>query len=73
MAHEAAGRRFTGAAIHCVNRIPPARGLGSSAAAWVGGLVAANAALGSPLDGDAVLIAQPRPAIGTPAVHGVPG
>ena len=55
MAHEAAGRRFTGAAIHCVNRIPPARGLGSSAAAWVGGLVAANAALGSPLDRDAVL------------------
>jgi homoserine kinase len=55
MAHEAAGRRFAGAAIHCVNRIPPARGLGSSAAAWVGGLVAANAALGSPLDRDAVL------------------
>lgn len=55
MAHEAAGRRFTGAAIHCVNRIPPARGLGSSAAAWVGGLVAANAALGSPLDRDAIL------------------
>jgi homoserine kinase len=55
MAHEAAGRPFTGAAIHCVNQIPTARGLGSSAAAWVGGLVAANAALGSPLDRDAVL------------------
>lgn len=55
MAYEAAGRRFPGAAIHCVNRIPPARGLGSSAAAWVGGLVGANAALGSPLDRDAVL------------------
>jgi homoserine kinase len=55
MAHEAAGRSFTGAAIHCVNRIPVARGLGSSAAAWVGGLVAANATLGSPLDRDAVL------------------
>lgn len=55
MAYDAAGRRFQGAAIRCVNRIPPARGLGSSAAAWVGGLVAANAALGSPLDRDAVL------------------
>lgn len=55
MAYEAAGRPFRGAAIHCVNRIPVARGLGSSAAAWVGGLVAANATLGSPLDRDAVL------------------
>jgi len=55
MAHEAAGRPFTGAAIQCVNRIPTARGLGSSAAAWVGGLVAANATLGSPLDRAAVL------------------
>ena len=55
MAHEAVGRRFSGAAIGCINRIPPARGLGSSAAAWVGGLVAANAALGSPLDRDALL------------------
>ncbi len=56
MVYEAAGRRFPGATIRCVNRIPPARGLGSSAAAWVGGLIAANAALGSPLDRDAVLV-----------------
>src|SRR5713101_3975396 len=55
MAYEAAGRRFRGASIRCLNRIPLARGLGSSASAWVGGLVAANAALGSPLDRDAVL------------------
>ena len=55
MVYEAAGRRFPGATIRCVNRIPPARGLGSSAAAWVGGLIAANAVLGSPLDRDAVL------------------
>ncbi len=55
MAYEAAGKPFRGAAIHCGNRIPPARGLGSSAAAWVGGLVAANASLGSPLDREAVL------------------
>jgi homoserine kinase len=55
MAYEAAGRPFPGAAIRCVNRIPPARGLGSSAAAWVGGLVAANAMLGLPLERDALL------------------
>jgi len=55
MAYEAAGRRFPGAAIRCINRIPPARGLGSSAAAWVGGLVAANAMLGSPLERDRLL------------------
>jgi homoserine kinase len=50
LAYEAAGRPFRGVALACVNRIPPSRGLGSSAAAWVGGLVAGNALLGSPLD-----------------------
>jgi homoserine kinase len=50
MAFEAAGRPFRGVAVHCVNRIPLSRGLGSSAAAWVGGLVGANAVLGDPLD-----------------------
>lgn len=55
MVYEATGRGFPGAAIRCVNRVPTARGLGSSAAAWVGGLVAANAALGLPLDRDALL------------------
>ncbi|HYM69836.1 MAG TPA: homoserine kinase [bacterium] len=37
------------------NRIPLARGLGSSAAAIVGGAVAANALLGGPLDRQALL------------------
>src|SRR5262244_2604981 len=60
IAYEAAGCRFPGAAIRCVNQIPPARGLGSSAAAWVGGLVAGNAALGSPLDRDTVLALASR-------------
>jgi homoserine kinase len=50
MAFAAAGRSFRGATIHCQNRIPLARGLGSSAAAWVGGLVGANALLGGPFD-----------------------
>ena len=60
MAYEAAGQRFVGAALRCVNRIPPARGLGSSAAAWVGGLVAGNAALDSPLDRQAILALASR-------------
>ena len=60
MAFEASGRSFQGAAIHCVNRIPLSRGLGSSAAAWVGGLVGANALLGCPLDRDALLTLAAR-------------
>jgi len=55
MAYEAAGRPFHGCTVTCVNRIPLARGLGSSAAAWVGGLLAGNALVGSPLDTDALL------------------
>jgi homoserine kinase len=55
LAYEAAGRPFKGCALECVNRIPTARGLGSSAAAWVGGLVAGNALLGSPLSREALL------------------
>jgi homoserine kinase len=48
-AYEAAGRPFKGVRLACVNRVPTARGLGSSAAAWVGGLMAGNALLGGPL------------------------
>ena len=55
LAYEAAGRAFTGCELACVNRIPTSRGLGSSAAAWVGGLVAGNVLLGSPLSRDALL------------------
>jgi homoserine kinase len=54
-AYEAGGHAFRGCALACVNRIPLARGLGSSAAAWVGGLVAGNALLGSPLDRNTLL------------------
>ena len=54
-AYEAAGRPFPGVAVTCVNRVPTARGLGSSAAAWVGGLMAGNALLGGPLSRDALL------------------
>ena len=55
MAFDAAGRSFRGARVHCVNRIPLKRGLGSSAAAWVSGLVGGNALLGDPIDRDALL------------------
>jgi homoserine kinase len=60
IAYEAAGRPFPGCALQCVNRIPLARGLGSSAAAWVGGLVAGNMLLGSPLDRSALLTLAAR-------------
>lgn len=55
LAYEAAGRPFRGVRLECANRVPAARGLGSSAAAWVGGLVAGNALMGSPLSKDALL------------------
>jgi homoserine kinase len=55
LAYEAAGRPFRGVRLECVNRVPAARGLGSSAAAWVGGLVAGNALCGGRLTKDALL------------------
>src|SRR5262249_1033703 len=60
MAFEAAGRRHRGVRISCVNRIPLGRGLGSSAAAWVGGLVGANELMDAPLDRDALLTLAAR-------------
>jgi len=60
MAYEAAGRPFKGCTLRCANRIPLSRGLGSSAAAWVGGLVAGNALLGAPLDPAALLVLATR-------------
>ena len=60
LAYEAAGRRFRGCDLHCVNRVPTARGLGSSAAAWVGGLAAGNALLGSPLSRERLLTLAAR-------------
>jgi homoserine kinase len=60
LAYEAAGRPFKGCALRCRNRIPLARGLGSSAAAWVAGLVAGNALLGQPLSRDDLLTLAAR-------------
>jgi homoserine kinase len=55
LAYEAAGRPFKGVALRCVNGVPTSRGLGSSAAAWVGGLVAGNALCGGGLSPEALL------------------
>ena len=53
--YEQLQRPFRGIKVACVNRIPTGRGLGSSAAAWLAGIVGANALLGSPLDRDTLL------------------
>ncbi len=53
--YERVGRPFAGVRASCVNHIPTGRGLGSSAAAWLAGIVGANALLGEPLDRPAVL------------------
>ena len=49
LAFETAGRPFKGVTLRCTNGIPTARGLGSSAAAWVGGLLAGNSLTGGAL------------------------
>jgi len=52
---EAVGKKHQGIQIKMVNQIPLSRGLGSSAAAIVAGLVAANAATGNTLNKDELL------------------
>lgn len=63
-----------GISIAMHNNIPLARGLGSSAAAIVGGLVAANAAIGGKLDNDALLamatVLEGHPDNVAPAIFG---
>ncbi len=53
--YERLQRPFRGIKIACANRIPTGRGLGSSAAAWLAGIVGANALLEGPLDQDTLL------------------
>lgn len=55
LVYESVGRRFGGLEVRQRNDIPPSRGLGSSASAWLGGILGANALLGAPLDLDAVM------------------
>ncbi len=49
------GYKPKGISLHLVNDIPPARGLGSSSAAIVGGMYAANLQAGSPLTREEIL------------------
>jgi homoserine kinase len=55
LVYEAAGRPFPGLRVVQRNRIPPSRGLGSSASAWLQGLLGANALLGNPLSREAIM------------------
>jgi homoserine kinase len=58
--YQKAGKPFRGLRVAMWNQIPPSRGLGSSAAAWLGGIVGANALLGSPLSRDEMLTLAAR-------------
>ncbi|MBI2879218.1 MAG: homoserine kinase [Candidatus Rokubacteria bacterium] len=53
--YRSAGRPFRGLRVRQTNRIPPGRGLGGSASAWLGGMLGANALLGDRLSREAVL------------------
>lgn len=55
LVYQDVGKPLPGLSLKLRNTIPLARGLGSSAAAIVGGLVAANASLGQPLSGQRLL------------------
>ena len=55
LVYEAAKRPFRGLAVRQWNDIPPGRGLGSSASAWLLGILGANALLGEPLGPDALM------------------
>jgi homoserine kinase len=55
LAYQAACRPFRGLAVRQRNAIPPSRGLGSSATAWLGGILGANHLLGEPLDRERVM------------------
>ena len=71
---ERAGTDVPGLRLRCLNEIPLKRGLGSSAAAIVGGLVAANLMLPQPFSEDALLEMAVRleghPDNVTPALQG---
>ena len=55
LVYEAVGRPLRGLGIRQANAIPPSRGLGSSASAWLGGMLGANALLDGALSRDQVM------------------
>ena len=72
--YEVCGRPFSGLEIHQINNIPMTRGLGSSSACIVAGLLGANALLGTPLSNDDILnlaaVFEGHPDNSTPAILG---
>ena len=59
-AYEAAGEAMPPLALCCENHIPLSRGMGSSSAAIVGGIYAANVLMGEPLSADELLALATR-------------
>jgi homoserine kinase len=55
LVYQAAGRVFHGLRVRQVNAIPPSRGLGSSATAWLAGILGADALLGRALSSDGIM------------------
>ena len=55
LVYAAAGVAFRGLRVRQRNRVPPGRGLGSSATAWLGGMLGANGLLGAPLSTEQVM------------------
>ena len=72
--YEACGRRLQGLEIEQISNIPQARGLGSSSACIVGGLVGANELLGRPFSRDELIdmaaVLEGHPDNSTPALVG---
>jgi homoserine kinase len=73
-AYALAGLPFPGLAFSCENRIPLSRGMGSSSAAIVGGIYAANQLMGGPLSReqmrDLAISIEGHPDNVTPALYG---
>jgi homoserine kinase len=53
--YDRAGKSCSGMRIHCLNRIPLGSGLGSSSAAFLTGMLGANALLGNPFTDEEIL------------------
>jgi homoserine kinase len=72
--YELCGKPLPGLAIEQINNIPIARGLGSSSACIIGGLLGANELLGLPLSQDEIIdlaaVLEGHPDNSTPALTG---
>lgn len=72
--YELCGKKLPGVAIEQINHIPLARGLGSSSACIIGGLIGANEMMGCPLSADEIInvaaTIEGHPDNSTPALTG---